>query len=149
MSAASAPGKIEHIVFGTDSSESAERAVAWVKDIAKLRGASVAVVCAFDSPKAFRKRGSVYLAEARDEFEQEAREIVAEVVAELQTAGIESTGIAYEGSPADAILGTADSEEADIIIVGRGGQQGVRDYLMGSVAERVIRHARVPVFVVS
>jgi nucleotide-binding universal stress UspA family protein len=138
-----------HVLIGTDGSESAERALAWTKDIAKMRGASVTVVCAYDSPRSFRKRGSLYLQEARNSLEEEAKEIVSEAVADLANAGIEADGVAYEGEADDGILGQAEATEADIIIIGRGGRAGVRDYLMGSVAERVIRYAEVPVFVVT
>ena len=139
---------ITHILIGTDGSEVSERVLQWTKDVARIRDASVTVVCAFDSPRSFRKRGSLYLEEARDSLEAEAKEIVAETVAELQKAGVEATGVAFEGEADDGILGQAEETEADIIIIGRGGRDGVKDYLMGSTAERVIRHADVPVFVV-
>jgi nucleotide-binding universal stress UspA family protein len=139
---------VNHVVIGTDGSDSAERAMDWAKDIARNRDATVTVVCAFDSPRSFRKRGSLYLQEARDSLEEEAKEIVAEAVNELREAGIEAEGVAFEGAPDDAILGQAASTDADIIIIGRGGREGVADYLVGTVAERVIRHAQVPVFVV-
>jgi nucleotide-binding universal stress UspA family protein len=140
---------VSHILVGTDGSDSAWRALEWAKDIARMRDATVTVVCAFDSPKSFRKRGSLYLEEARSSLEEEAKEIVAEAVEELNQSGIEADGVAFEGEPDDAILGQADASEADIIIIGRGGREGVKDYLMGSVAERVIRHAEIPVFVVT
>lgn len=139
---------INHVVIGTDGSETSERAMDWAKDIATRREATVTVVCAFDSPRSFRKRGSLYLQEARDSLEEEAKEIVTEAVNELREAGIEADGVAFEGAPDDAILGQAASTDADIIVIGRGGREGVHDYLMGTVAERVIRHARIPVFVV-
>ena len=148
MSAQNLANPITHILIGTDGSEVSERVLEWTKDIAKLRDASVTVVCAFDSPKSFRKRGSLYLTEARDSLEAEAKEIVAETVAELAKAGIEADGVAIEGEADDGILGQADQTEADIIIIGRGGRDGVKDYLMGSTAERVIRHASIPVFIV-
>lgn len=145
----SASESVRQIVFGTDGSEGAERALEWAIDIGKFREASVRVVCAFDSPRSFRKRGSLYLEEARASLEEEAREIVAEAINQLQAAGVAATGVAIEGAPDDAILGTADETQADIIVIGRGGRQGVREYLMGGVAERVIRHASIPVFVVN
>ena len=97
MSTQNVAHPITHILIGTDGSEVSERVLEWTKDIAKLRKASVTVVCAFDSPKSFRKRGSLYLAEARDSLEAEAKEIVAETVAELRDAGVEASGVAYRG----------------------------------------------------
>ena len=140
---------VRQIVLGTDGSEGAERALEWAIDIGRFREAVVTVVCAFDSPRSFRKRGSLYLQEARDSLEEEAKEIVADAVNRLLVEGVQASGIAIEGSPDDAILGTADDRGADIIVIGRGGRLGVREYLVGGTAERVIRHARVPVFVVN
>jgi nucleotide-binding universal stress UspA family protein len=140
---------VRTVVLGTDGSESAELALEWAIDIGKFREAAIVVVCAFDSPRSFRKRGSLYLQEARDSLEAEAKEIVADAVNRLQAEGVEATGVAIEGAPHDAILSTADDRGADIIVIGRGGRPGVREYLMGITAERVIRHARVPVFVVT
>jgi nucleotide-binding universal stress UspA family protein len=149
----SAPGpiarrEIEHLLLGTDGTDESIAADEWARDIATALGARVTVVCAFDSPKAFRKRGSIYLAQARDELEAQAREIVAEVVADLIAAGIEATGVAFEGSTSDAVLRLAEDDPPDAIIISGRSPAGARDYLVGSAAERVVRHATVPVFVV-
>jgi nucleotide-binding universal stress UspA family protein len=50
-----------------------------------------------------------------------------------------------EGTPAEAILLTAAEEKADLIALGAMGHTGLVGYLLGSVAERVMRHANVPV----
>ena len=58
--------------------------------------------------------------------------------------------IAVEGSEdvPEAILDAADDYGADMIAIGTHGRRGLRRVLEGSVAEEVIRHARIPVFVV-
>lgn len=50
-----------------------------------------------------------------------------------------------EGSPAETILLTAAEEKADFIALGAMGHTGLVGFLLGSVAERVMRHAQVPV----
>ena len=139
---------IEHILLGTDATDESTSADEWARDIALALGARVTVVCAFDSPRSFRKRGSIYLTQARDELEAEAKEVVAEVVASLVDAGVEATGVAFEGSLSDAVLRLAEDESPDAIVVTGLTPPGGRDYLVGSAAERVVRHATVPVFVV-
>ncbi len=54
---------IDHILLGTDGSDESVVADEWARDIALRLGAKVTVVCAFESPRAFRKRGSIYLTE--------------------------------------------------------------------------------------
>lgn len=56
--------------------------------------------------------------------------------------------VVVESHPTDAILETADKSEADLIVMGTHGRGGPRRLLLGSVTENVVRHARVPVFVV-
>ncbi len=60
---------------------------------------------------------------------------------------MDATGVAYEGSTSDAVLAMEEQLKPDIIIVYGGTPAGSRDYLVGSAAERVVRHATVPVFV--
>jgi nucleotide-binding universal stress UspA family protein len=139
---------IDHILLGTDGTDEAIVADAWARDIALRLGARVTVVCAYESPRAFRKRGSIYLTQARNEMERQATEVAAEVVEDLKAAGVEATGVAFEGSASDAVLKLEEDLEPDIIIIHGGSPSGTRDYLVGSAAERIVRHARVPVFVV-
>jgi len=52
------------------------------------------------------------------------------------------------GNPAAEILDAAEEEDVDMIALASHGRSGVERFLMGSVAEKVIRAAPVPVFVV-
>jgi nucleotide-binding universal stress UspA family protein len=139
---------ITHVLLATNGSDEADRAAVWAKGIARFWEAKVTVLSAYDSPKAMRKRTSLLLPQIREELAREARELVAEVVADLRQAGIDADGVAYEGTPVDAILETAEQTGADLVVLGGGSPSGPRDYLVGSTAERVVRHAKVPVFVV-
>jgi nucleotide-binding universal stress UspA family protein len=53
-----------------------------------------------------------------------------------------------EGIAWDEIVGAAKNFEADMIVLGTHGRQGVARGLLGSVAERVVRSASVPVMTV-
>ena len=140
---------VEHVILGTDGSDDAEGARRWALGIARFWDARVTVVCAFDSPRSFRKRASMILPEVRNELEAEAREIVAEVVAFLESAGVEAEGVAYEGNMADAILDLAERDRPDVIVVSAASNEhGARDYLVSSAAERIVRHSPVSVFVI-
>jgi nucleotide-binding universal stress UspA family protein len=50
-----------------------------------------------------------------------------------------------EGNPIDEILRTAREEEADLIVMGTHGWTGLNRFLLGSVAEHVLRKAPCPV----
>ncbi len=53
-----------------------------------------------------------------------------------------------EESPADAILDVAEQEKVGLIIMTTHGRGGLKRWLMGSVAEKVVRHAPCPVLTV-
>jgi nucleotide-binding universal stress UspA family protein len=54
-----------------------------------------------------------------------------------------------QGNPAEAILEAAELHRVDLITIATHGATGWRHLLFGSVAERVVRLARVPVLTVS
>jgi nucleotide-binding universal stress UspA family protein len=51
------------------------------------------------------------------------------------------------GHPVEEILRAAEEQQADLLVVGAGGHTGVAHFFVGSVAERVARHATYPVLV--
>jgi nucleotide-binding universal stress UspA family protein len=53
-----------------------------------------------------------------------------------------------DGRPADVICKTAADEKADAIIIPTHGHSGLKHALLGSVAEKVVRHAPCSVLVV-
>ncbi len=53
-----------------------------------------------------------------------------------------------EGHPSDDIIKSAETYEADLIVIGTHGRTGLQHLLMGSVAENVVRHSKIPVMVV-
>lgn len=52
------------------------------------------------------------------------------------------------GDPAQEILQTVNAKHCDLIVMGTHGRSGLGRLLMGSVAERVVRHATCPVLTV-
>lgn len=58
------------------------------------------------------------------------------------------TSLLPEGFPKEEILNTAKEWEADVIVMGTHGRTGLSHFFQGSIAEHVVRHARVPVLVI-
>lgn len=56
--------------------------------------------------------------------------------------------IIKEGTPANAILETAEEEDVDLIVIGSSGKSGLDRFLMGSVADKVSKSAKCSVLVV-
>lgn len=53
-----------------------------------------------------------------------------------------------EGNPVEMILKVAEEWEADLIVLGTHGRTGISHLLMGSVAEKVIRHSIKPLYII-
>jgi nucleotide-binding universal stress UspA family protein len=70
-----------------------------------------------------------------------ARDETAQVAASLQGKGLRVETEAVVGVPRQAIVATAADWHADLIILGSHGRTGIKRWLLGSVAESVVRHA--------
>lgn len=53
-----------------------------------------------------------------------------------------------EGIPYEVILNVAKEWDADILVLGTHGRTGISHLIMGSVAEKVIRYSKIPVFII-
>ncbi len=60
-------------------------------------------------------------------------------------AGVDVDCLVDNGSPAARILGQAERMNADLVVVGAHGQDGILENVVGTVADRVLRHAHAPV----
>ncbi len=147
------------ILVPFDGSHNSERALAWAAYVGARSEAEIIVVVAYEQPTTMRGRGAQYIDEVRDALQQEALELATEAVQLLEGRGLNARGIVIKGDVARAILDTADSEGAELIIVGRQGVSAelggvasaldrVRDMLQGGVSDKTVRHAAVPIVVV-
>lgn len=142
----------KRIVVGTDGSETAGEAVRQAIDLAKLSGAQLSIVSAYQPVPGRRVQGEQSEAPADVHYEIGPREDVNLVLdaaaADAKAAGIEVTTHPVEADPADAILNVAEETKADLIVVGNKGMTGARRYLLGSVPNNVSHHAPCSVIIV-
>ena len=140
------------IVVGTDGSETAAEAVRQATELAKVAGAKLDLVSAFEPIPQQR-------------LKEEAQEIPGDVAhgigaredvnVTLETAagrakqdGVEAQTHPREGDPADAILDVAEEIGADLIVVGNKGMTGAKRFLLGSVPNKVSHHAPCSVMII-
>lgn len=140
---------IRTILCPVDGSAGSELGLAWTSEIARVRDAAIVVAVAFDPPYAIRRRGILETEHLRTEMERDATELAQEAVELLRARGHRARGVVVRGEPAEAILQVAEEEGVDLIVMGRRGLGGLKGLLVGSVSERVARHATVPVFLAS
>lgn len=82
-----------------------------------------------------------------DEIREEARTRMAEVARD-EASGLEIENVVASERPADALCDRAEQTGAGLVVVGSHNRQGAERVLLGSVAERVVRHAPCSVLVV-
>ena len=142
----------KRIVVGTDGSETAAQAVSQAIELARLSGATLSLVSAYQPASERRVQAEQAGAPTDVQYEIGPREDVNLVLdgaaAEAKQQGIEVQTHPVEGDPADAILNVAEERKADLIVVGNKGMTGARRYLLGSVPNNVSHHAPCSVIIV-
>lgn len=88
----------------------------------------------------------VNIPEVVDELKKESQRFLDQSKEHLGDASIKTR--VMEGVFADSILEAAKSESADIIVMGSHGRGGLDKLIMGSVAEKVLHHSSVPLFII-
>ncbi|MEM2925302.1 MAG: universal stress protein [Methanocellales archaeon] len=78
----------------------------------------------------------------------ETEKMVAELELDLKARGLKAKGKMVFGDVASEILKACEEEGCDLIVVGSKGLGKVDRFLIGSIASKVIEHAKVPVLVV-
>jgi len=142
----------ERIVVGTDGSETAGEAVRQAIGLAKVTGASVEIVSAFEPIAQSRLREEQAEVPGDIQYAVGPREdvnvIVENAAGEARQQGVEANTNPREGDPADAILDVAEETKADLIVVGNKGMTGAKRFLLGSVPNKISHHAPCGVYIV-
>jgi nucleotide-binding universal stress UspA family protein len=139
------------ILVPTDGSRQAQHAAATAVELAKSQGAQVVGVYVID-PFPYIGIGDAsavglqtYLTEAKTAAGQ-ALDGLAQLCTEAGVPFVADTierNVVYEG-----ILETAQAEACDLVVMGSHGRQGIQALILGSVAQKVLTHAKLPVLIV-
>ncbi|MEA1931996.1 MAG: universal stress protein [Euryarchaeota archaeon] len=138
----------DRILVPTDGSPEGEQAIAHAVDLAEAHGATVSGLYVINTasynglPMEASWEGVTTLLNTDA---QEAVETVEELGDERDVP-VETE--ITEGSPSTEIVRAAESQGCDLIVMGTHGRGGIDRLLLGSVAEKVVRAAHVPVLTV-
>lgn len=141
----------KHILVPVDGSPTAQKAVETAAALAKAFGSKVSAIYVID-PYPFTGLGSDFAygqAEYLSAAAIEAKEATQAAQKTLDQAGVTvKTSVVEAHAAWRGILETATSIGADLIVMGSHGRHGLEKMVMGSVAQRVLSHSTLPVFVV-
>jgi nucleotide-binding universal stress UspA family protein len=138
------------IMVATDGSEFVRGAVATAIGIARLSEAKLYAVYVIPDDEL----SVTYPKDAQlekvfvDYFRTEGKEATAYVETSGRDEKIEVESVILEGSPANEIVDFAEKNDIDLIVMGTHGKTGIRRFLLGSVAENVVRYSKKAVLVV-
>lgn len=152
-----APAHFRQIVLAIDGSANARRAVSLVAKFAPTRDGHVTLVQALEllvptsrGPAVRGIRASIArgLKRINAERSEAAKEELHRAAEELKRAGWRTSIELRNGEPLREVMDTLSGAEAQLVVLGARGTSGVRQLLLGSVAEGVINRSPVPVLLV-
>lgn len=133
------------ILVPTDGNPGMNAVARQALDLAALAGAEVHVLSVVD-PTRVRSDADDEEVESLERTASDATDRIATMAAQRDQ---DVTTVVRTGRPYEEILDYADDAGADLIVMGTHGRAGLDRYLLGSVAERVVRAATVPVLTVN
>ena len=135
------------ILIAVDSSEYSMQAAKKGLELAHQLDAKTALLYVVDTSKAIGNIDAGLLPEqALLVLKKEVEQTLDELATMYNGDGI--LKFMPEGHPTKDILKTAEIWEADLIVMGTHGRTGLMHLLVGSVAEYIVRHSKIPVMVV-
>ncbi|WP_049936689.1 universal stress protein [Haloplanus natans] len=133
---------LDAVLVPTDGSDCAEAAAAHAVEFALATGAALHVVHVVDAGAIPADGSGAVL----DELQQAGQDALDSVVDRAEGADVSTIRASVlTGAPYRAIVDYADAEDVDLVVMGTHGRTGVDRYLLGSVAERVVRLCDRPV----
>lgn len=140
------------ILVPLDGSETAWHALETALQLAASTSAELRAVYVIDVPMMAFDAPGFDPSIIRDAYEQEGRRVTDDAEARMKEHGVTGTTRIEEAEPgqdvAERVLLAAADWKADLITMGTHGRRGLRRLMLGSVAERVVRSATLPVLLV-
>jgi nucleotide-binding universal stress UspA family protein len=145
----------ENILIATDGSKHSERAAEVGIEMARLYGSAITALYVVDIGKEYAPLGDLIskiadslIAGIRSNLQSQGEEATRRVEEMAKKASIACQRKITEGYPAEDIIRIAEESDMSLIVMGGIGATGLERFLLGSVADKVVRTSKVPVLVV-
>ncbi|WP_148413165.1 universal stress protein [Haloferax sp. KTX1] len=133
----------DHILVPTDGSAHATRAAEYAVDLAATYGAALHVLYVVDV-----RTGHADAPVDDDDSRTRGETAVGDVAARAADRDVPVETEIRVGLPHETIIDYGEERDIDLVVMGTHGTSGLERYLLGSVAERVVRLSDVPVLCV-
>lgn len=136
------------ILIATDGSEYTKNSIDYGLELAKNTQAELHVLYVIDTA-AFASIPMDAAWESMYELlKKEGDEATRYAAEKAEAEGLTVEKLTVEGHPAEEIIKYAEKNSVNIIVMGTLGKSGLDRFLLGSVAEKVVRASKIPVLIV-
>ena len=146
------PPVVDKILVPLDGSAVAASILPFVEEMARTLQSSLVLVHAIAPLTAypgFEMMQPAAIGQVLEEAQQEAGRMLARVANDLKGRGIEASALVTIDLAVDGIVRTAQESGADMIAIATHGRGGLGRAVLGSVADGVVRHSRLPCLLVN
>ena len=139
-------------MIAADGSEASKHAADLGINLARCSAGKVFAVYVVDTQRLVQLPGYTTLHGQKESLLnamlKDGEEAVAYIEERSKEAGVSCDKVILKGDPSDELLKYSKDLGVDILVMGSIGRTGISRFLLGSVAEKVVRHSEVPVMVV-
>ena len=141
---------IKNILVPTDFSSLSQSALEYARDLADNMNAAIHILHVIDKSMPFVPgKQNLSEAELAAALEADARKQLSAFIAETENdTSIKVIGVIKHGIDFEEIVKYTKEIQAELIVIATHGRTGIMHSLLGSVAEKVIQHAKCPVLVI-
>jgi nucleotide-binding universal stress UspA family protein len=140
----------QHILVPVDFSAPSMQALVYARELASKLLARVTLLHVIQTPllggEPTAGMGMAY-ADLMAQMEADVSQTMADCVERLREGGLECDSLIIHGAPFEQIVEAARARQVDLIVMATHGHTGLQRFLLGSVAEKVVRLAPCPVLV--
>jgi nucleotide-binding universal stress UspA family protein len=133
---------VKKLLVALDGSPLAEQSILGATELARVAKASVLLARVIPA-----KRGDAASQSSADSAAA-AESYLASWATQLRERGLTTDTVVLAGDPADALVAEARRQHVDLLVLTTHGRSGIRRLIYGSIAEAVLAHSTVPVFLV-
>jgi nucleotide-binding universal stress UspA family protein len=140
------------IMVATDGSQTSIRTAELAVGLARLSGGSIIAIYVVDLYRLAHLPGYAAFpslsSRLMELMQREGELAISEVENMACDAGVPFSSIIAEGDPSQEIVKRSHKSGADLLVLGRIGRSDLEKILLGCVAEKVVRHSKIPVLIV-
>ncbi|MEE8369386.1 MAG: universal stress protein [Dehalococcoidia bacterium] len=142
--------QIDRVLVPLDGSDLSLGVLPYVEELAKALGASLVLFGAVTPPQTYTgvEIGAMPATGLIDEMMAQNQQSLTALAKEIEERGVKTRTMVTTGYPVSEIVRAAQEVEAGLIAVATHGRSGVNRWIMGSVADGVVRRSSLPCLIV-